>query len=229
MQPTGKTRPFIGILKLRFWCDCIGHLSLIEIHQATIQPHLETRREQGISSNTAKRALSTLTKVLTTAHTIYREEWHQLWLLHVPKFVMPSWSEPRKPHPISLEEQDCLLSALCGSLRDIALFALHTGLRAKELTHLSWADELPSQQGCLIFRLPAEYDKNGCSRLVVCNCEATQVVEACRGDTQVYIFEHHEGKARRRISGGMGWKAGKGRAVKLLEGTTGRTAASGFK
>ena len=116
MQPPGKTRPFIGILKLRFWCDCIGHLSLNEIHQATNQPHVEARREQGISSNTAKTALSTLTKVLTTAHTIYREEWHQLRLLHVPKFVMPSWSEPRKPHPISLEEQDCLLSALCGTL-----------------------------------------------------------------------------------------------------------------
>ena len=58
---------------------------------------------------------------------------------------------------------------------------------------------------------------------------ATQVVEARRGDTQVYIFEHHEGKARRRISSSVGWKAGKGRAVKLLEGTTGRTATHGVK
>ena len=31
---------------LRFWCDCIGHLSLNEIHQATIEPHLEARRKQ---------------------------------------------------------------------------------------------------------------------------------------------------------------------------------------
>ena len=47
-----------------------------------------------------------------------------------------------------------------------------------------------------------------------------------KGDS---IFEHQEGKARRRISSGMGWKAGKGRAVKLLEGTMGRTATGGFK
>ena len=115
------------------------------------------------------------------------------------------------------------------TLRDIALFALHPGLRDKELTHLSWADELPSQQGCLIFRLPAEYAYNRCSRLVICNSVTTQVVEARHGDTQVYISEHHKGKARRRISSGMGWKAGKGLAVYLLEGTTVRTATRGFK
>ena len=45
---------------LKFWCDCIGHLPLNEIHQATIEPHLEARRKQGISSNTGGPIRSTI-------------------------------------------------------------------------------------------------------------------------------------------------------------------------
>lgn len=214
---------------LRFWCDCIGHLSLNEIHQATIEPHLEARRKQGISSNTAKRALSTLTRVLTAAHTIYRDEWHQPWLLHVPKFVMPSWSEPRKPYPISLEEQDCLLEALDGDLRDFVLLLIHTGLRDSELRQLKWEFELQEEQGCLVFQLPAEIAKNKRSRLVFCNAIARGVIERRRGATKVYIFETLAGQHRSRTSSGWGWRGARDRAVRLYEARHGSQAQEGFK
>ncbi len=214
---------------LRFWCDCIWHLSLSEIHQATIEPHLEACRKQGISSNTARRALSTLTRVLTAAHTIYRDDWHQPWLLHVPQFVMPSWSEPRKPYTISLEEQDCLLEALDSDLRDFVLLLIHTGLRDSELRQLKWDFELREEQGCLVFQLPAEIAKNKRSRLVFCNAIARGVIERRRGATKVYIFETSAGQHRSRTSSGWGWRGARDRAVALYEARYGSQPQEGFK
>jgi len=80
-----------------------------------------------------------------------------------------------------------------------------------------------------MFWLPAEHAKNGRARLGVCNYEAKDLVEARRGVTKDYIFEHHEGKARARISSGSGWKAGRRRAVRMLEEVTGKPATDGFK
>jgi integrase len=207
----------------------IGKLPLKQVHQGTVDPYINARRETGIKSATVKRALSTIKRVLVAANTIYRDNWGEPWLDHVPKFITPKWDDERPPYPLSVEEQECLLGALCGSLRDIALFALHTGLRDQELTHLSWADEMSSEQGCLMFLLPAEHAKNGRSRPVVCNSVAKELVEARRGVTKDYIFEHHEGKARARISSGSGWKAGKKRAVQMLEEAMGTPATDGFK
>ena len=207
----------------------IGHLPLKQVHQGTLDPYIKVRREAGIKSSTVKRALSTVKRVLAAANAIYRDEWGDPWLDHLPAFLTPKWNDERPPYPLSVAEQECLLGALCGSLQDIALFALHTGLRDQELTHLSWADELPSEQGCLMFWLPAEHAKNGRARLVVCNSVAKELVEARRGVTKDYIFEHHEGKARARISSGSGWKAGKGHAVQMLEESTGKPATDGFK
>tara|TARA_B100001059_G_scaffold213573_1_gene229555 strand:- start:1 stop:1209 length:1209 start_codon:yes stop_codon:yes gene_type:complete len=207
----------------------IGHLPLKQVHQGTLDPYINARREAGIKSSTLNRALSTVKRVLGAANTIYRDEWGEPWLDHMPAFLTLKWNDKRPPYPMSPEEQECLLGALRGSLRDIALFALHTGLRDHELTHLSWADEMLSEQGCLMFWLPAEHAKNGRARLVVCNSVAKDLVEARRGVTKDYIFEHHEGKARARISSGSGWKAGRSRAVRMLEEATGKPATDGFK
>ena len=207
----------------------IGHLPLKQVHQGTLDPYINARREAGIKSSTVNRALSTVKRVLAAAHTIYRDEWGEPWLDHMPAFLTLKWNDKRPPYPMSPEEQECLLEELCGPLRDIALFALHTGLRDKELTHLSWADELQSEQGCLKFWLPAEHAKNGRARLVVCNSVARELVEARRGVTKDYIFEHHEGKARARISSGSGWRGARRRAVRMLEEVTGKPATDGFK
>ena len=67
----------------------IGELPLKQIHQGTIEPYLKARRDQGISSSTVIRALSTVKRVLVASHTIYRDEWGDPWLDHVPQFVRP--------------------------------------------------------------------------------------------------------------------------------------------
>ena len=56
---------------LRFWCDCIGHLSLNEIHQATIEPHLG-RRKQGISRTRLKSAVDTDKGAYRGSHDLSR-------------------------------------------------------------------------------------------------------------------------------------------------------------
>ena len=58
---------------------------------------------------------------------------------------------------------------------------------------------------------------------------ARELVEARRGVTKDYIFEHHEGKARARISSGSGWRGARRRAVRMLEEVTGKPATDGFK
>ena len=109
------------------------------------------------------------------------------------------------------------------------LFALHTGFRDRELTHLSWADEMSSEQGCLMFWLPAEHAENGRNRPGVCNYVARDLGEARRGVTKDYIFEHHEGKARARISTGSGWIAGRGRALRMPEEAIGKPVTDGLQ
>ena len=207
----------------------IGELPLKQIHQGTIEPYLKARRDQGISSSTVIRALSTVKRVLVASHTIYRDEWGDPWLDHVPQFVRPSWSEPRATYPISLGEQACLLDSLSGDLRDLILLQIHTGLRDAEARQLKWEFEQPQEQGCLVFLLPAQLTKNKRPRLVWCNAIARQIIDARRDQTKVYIFEQGEGKCRGRTSAGRGWRDGRVRADALFQSRFGRESAEGFR
>jgi integrase len=194
----------------------IGDLPLKQVHQVTLEPYIEFRREQGISSDTVKRALSTVTRVLTAAHQIYRDEEGDPWLTSLPKFQVPQWSTPRPRYPLSEQEAACLLQALSDDLKDITQVLLHTGLRDRELRTLRWDREQPRQQGCAVFLIPEEVAKNKQDRLAFCNRVATRIIDQRRHNDSDWVFPGQNGGCRTRLSS-SGWRAARERAAEHFE------------
>ena len=206
----------------------VGDLPLKRVHQITLEPYIEFRREQGISSDTVKRALSTVKRVLTAAHETYRDEEGDPWLTSLPKFQVPKWSTPRPRYPLSEQEAACLLQALSDDLKDITKVLLHTGLRDRELRTLRWDREEPRQQGCAVFLIPAEVAKNKKDRLVFCNRVATEVIDQRRHNESDWVFPGRNGDCRTRLSS-SGWRAARERAAEHFEWSHKAEPSDGFR
>jgi len=205
----------------------IGDLALKRVHQITLEPYIEFRREQGISSVTVKRTVSTVMRVLTAAHQIYRDEADDPWLTSLPKFQVPNWSTPRPRYPLSEQEEDCLLQSLSDDLKNITQVLLHTGLRDVELRTLRWDREQPRQEGCAVFLIPAEVTKNKRDRLMFGNAIATKIIDQRRNNGSDWVFPGRDG-CRTRLST-SGWRAGRVRAAELYEATFQTAPSAGFR
>jgi integrase len=71
----------------------------------------------------------------------------------------------------------------------MALFAVNTGLRNREVCSLQWEWEVPVPElDTCVFVLPANRVKNGEDRLVVLNRVAKSVVDSRRGANPKYVF-----------------------------------------
>ncbi|MFP6795271.1 MAG: tyrosine-type recombinase/integrase [Pseudomonadales bacterium] len=206
----------------------IDNLPLKQVHQVTLEPYIEFRREQGVSSETVKRALSTVTRVLTAAHQIYRDEEGDPWLTSLPKFQVPKWSTPRPRYPLSGQEAACLLQALSDDLKDITQVLLHTGLRDIELRTLRWDREQPRQEGCAVFLIPEEVAKNKQARLAFCNRVATRIIDQRRHNDSDWVFPGQNGDCRTRLSS-SGWRAGRIRAAEHFEWSHKAEPSDGFR
>ena len=205
----------------------IGDLPLKQVHQDTLEPYIESRREQGVSSNTVKRALSTVVRVLTDAHQVYRDEDGDPWLTSVPKLIVRKWSDPRPRYPLSEEEAICLLHSLSDDLSDIAQVLLHSGLRDGELRTLRWDREQSRQESCAVFLIPETVAKNNKARLMFCNAIATKIIDQHRDNGSDWVFPGRDG-CRTRLST-SGWRAGRVRAAELYEATFQTEADKGFR
>mgnify|MGYP001185187211 CR=1 FL=1 len=206
----------------------IGKLPLKQVHQATLEPYIESRRKMGISSATVKRTLSTVGRVLATAHQVYREKDGEPWLASLPKLIAPEWSETRSRYPLSEDEARCLLQVLLPDMRDMVKVLLHTGLRDAELRTLRWDHEQPRQENCAVFLIPETVAKNKRARLVFCNALATAVIDQHRNNGADWVFPGKENRCRGRLSS-SGWRTARKRAADLYEETFGETASDGFR
>ena len=194
----------------------IADQPLRSVHQLTLEPYVQSRKEQGIASSTVKRTLSTVRRVLEAAHSVYRDGQGQPWLASVPKLSVETWSKPKARIVLSQQEESCLLGALSCDLSDIALFLLHTGLREGELRSLRWDMEEESHDGVLVFRLPAEVTKNNQDRLVLCNCVAARVIRRRREFDSDWVFANADGSRRRARLSSSGWRRGRERACRTM-------------
>ncbi|MBM4200477.1 MAG: hypothetical protein FJ189_04250 [Gammaproteobacteria bacterium] len=90
----------------------IGHLLLAEIHQGTLQPYIEQRRQAGIKSGMIARELTVVRRILTLASRLWRNADNQPYLPVPPLLALPDWEDEAVPYPLSWDEQSALCAAL---------------------------------------------------------------------------------------------------------------------
>jgi integrase len=167
----------------------IGLFRLDQIHQGTLQPYIQHRRSQGVKSATVVRELAVVRRILTLASRVWRDLDNQPWLMAAPLLRMPNWMDAAQPYPLSFDEQRRLINELPEHLADMALFALHTGVREHVVAELRWSWEIKIHElGSSVFVVPGAFTKNETTCLIVLNSVACQVVNCRRGKHDTHVF-----------------------------------------
>lgn len=194
----------------------IGDLPLEQVHMGTLQPYIDGRREVGVRSSTVRRELAVIRRVLTLSSRRYRHPDGTPWLETAPPLLsMPDWEDTATPYPLSWDEQKRFFDELPTHLRDMALFAVNTGLREQGVCFLRWDWEVRvPEMDTSIFITPGramEYadglwqgEKNKEDQVVVLNRVAKSVVESLRGQHPEYVFTYRGRRVRRMHN--SGWK-----------------------
>jgi len=118
-------------VKLKWLHAHLGHLRLDEITLDVIDTIRTARLKEG-TKTTANRYLALVRAILRRA----RDDWE--WLDKVPKVKLYKEAEGRE-RALTPEEAKRLLDELPTHLRDMALFALLTGLRQANVLGLEWS------------------------------------------------------------------------------------------
>jgi integrase len=171
----------------------IGDLPLESVHIGTLQPYIEARRKDTVSPRTINYGLQVTRRILKLAATEWMDEHGLTWLLHTPAIkLLDERPGKRAPYPLSWEEQDRLFAELPPHLRQMALFAVNTGCRDREICRLRWEWEvrIPELGNMSVFLIPGTWVKNGDDRLVVMNDQARAIIEEMRGIDPTYVFTY---------------------------------------
>ncbi len=198
--------------RLRNLVQYIGKLPLDAIHMGTLQPFIDGRRKDGVKTRTINHGLKIVRRIANLSSTEWIDEYGLTWLATPPKIKLLPEHDLRKPYPLSWEEQQKLFSELPSHLEKMALFAVNTGCREREVCRLQWDWEIKiSEMSHLtVFIIPPELVKNGDERLVVCNQVAKSAVDSQRGVHEKYVFTF-KGRPVTRINN-TGWKEARKKA-----------------
>jgi len=108
----------------------LGHLMLSQVTRDVID-QLAERLAKASSSSTANRHLAVIRSILRRA----RDDWE--WVTHIPKVQL--YREPKQRiRFLTPDEARRLLTELPEHLREMAQFALSTGLRQRNVSYLRW-------------------------------------------------------------------------------------------
>jgi hypothetical protein len=115
------------------------------------------------------------------------------WLETAPKIKLFPVTDARKPHSLSVEEQEILFGELPNHLLRMALYKVNAGSREEEVCSLKWTWErkVPELETS-VFVIPGNKVKNAEDRLLVLNRIARSAVEEARGMHPEYVFERQE-------------------------------------
>ncbi len=104
------------------------------------------------------------------------------------------------------------IKELPAHLKAIALFAVNTGCRDREMCQLRWEWEvkIPELPHLRVFIVPSTLVKNGEDRLVICNDTARAVVEEMRGKHPTHVFSFKTRPLARILS--SGWRSARKKA-----------------
>ena len=200
----------------------IGHLSLEQLHDDTLQSFIKARKKQGRKNKTVNASLSVVRHILNLAARKWRDDKGRTLLETAPLISMLSLDDARKPRPISWTEQRMLLPLLPAHLQRMALFDLNTGARDDVVCNLRWEWEVYLKElECSVFIVPPRYVKGRKGwRPLVCNRVAQSIIEERRGKHPEFVFtyqrgKHHEPHAVETINNN-GWQTAR-KAVGLQE------------
>lgn len=172
------------------WLD--AHVSgkyLDEINRALIDRISDARVNEGVSNATVNRTLEVLRAILRKSANAWE------WLDRVPNVRM--LKEPtRRVRFLRREEADRLLEELPEHLRDMAAFALATGLRRANVTGLEWT------QVDLKRRLAWVHPDQAKARKAISvplNAEAMVIIRRQSGKHPTHVFSY-QGRPIRQVS-----------------------------
>ncbi|AMV15251.1 TPA: tyrosine-type recombinase/integrase [Legionella pneumophila] len=202
--------------RLREVVKYIGDLPIEAIHIGSLQSFIEGRRKDEVSTRTINHGLKIVRRILNLASSEWMDEFGLTWLISAPKIKLLPEPDLRKPYPLSWDEQHKLFQQLPEHLKNMALFAVNTGCRDREICELRWDWEIqiPELPHIIVFIVPAELVKNGEERLIVCNETVREVIEGERGKHPTHVFSYKGRPLSRMLS--TGWRQAREKA-KLAE------------
>ncbi|CZG36183.1 site-specific tyrosine recombinase XerC [Legionella pneumophila] len=192
--------------RLRELVKYIGDMPIEAIHIGSLQPFIEGRKKDGVSCRTINHGLKIVRRILNLAASEWMDEFGLTWLTSAPKIKLLPEPDLRKPYPLSWDEQHKLFDHLPDHLKNMALFAVNTGCRDREICELrwDWLIQIPELPHIAVFIIPGELVKNGDERLVVCNETARSVIEGQRGKHPTHVFSFRGRPLSRILS--TGWR-----------------------
>lgn len=178
------------------WCLPL-ETPINDIHHSSIEPFIDKMKELGRKAKTINHYINLVGNILNTAMkkeengVPWRNRQHNFEVEKVKHNVNPAM-DVREGYVLSWKEQDRLLNALPGHVRDAALYSLNTGARTCEITELRWSWEIlfPKPLNIKAFRIPGEYHKNKKPKLVVLNSIAKEIIERNRGKHPEFVFTY---------------------------------------
>jgi integrase len=196
-------------LKVDVWClktldPYIGDMPLESVHIGSLQKYIDQRRIENVKTKTINLSLQVVRHILNLASGVWMDEHGLTWLASAPKIKLLPELDSRKPYPLNWEEQNRLFEALPNHLREMALFAVNTGCRDREVCGLQWEWEVkvPISEIGSVFLIPGERVKNGEDRLVLLNSIARSAVERQRGKHPKYVFVYRGKPISRMLNNG---------------------------
>ncbi len=167
------------VAQLRWLDRHLGHLMLSQVSRDVVEKIGECKAKESSPAN-ANRYLALIRSILRRA----RDDWE--WLDHIPKVRL--YREPRqRVRFLSPEEARRLLSELPRHLRDMAQFALATGLRQRNVSFLRW-DQVDMARR--VAWIHPDQAKAGRAIGVPLNQDALEVLRKCMGRQQDYVFTY---------------------------------------
>ena len=116
----------------------VGKMSWERVHSGVLQPWIEHRKKEGVSNGTINHGLKVVRRILNLAANEWIDEYGLTWLAVAPKIKLLPDNNKRPPYPLSWDEQRMLFKALPTHLANMALFAVNTGCRSREICTLRW-------------------------------------------------------------------------------------------
>jgi integrase len=176
------------IAKLRWLDRALGHLMLSQVTRDVID-QIGERLAKTSSPSNANRYLALIRSILRRA----RDDWE--WVSHIPKVQL--YREPKQRiRFLTPDEARRLLTELPEHLREMAQFALTTGLRQRNVSYLQWSQVDMSRRVAWIH--PDEA-KAGRAIGVPLNEDALDVLRRRLGRHRDYVFTY-QGKPVARCS-----------------------------
>lgn len=168
--------------KVEWLLPHLGTCRLSELNSSLIQKVADQKAGQ-TSQATANRLLTLIRSILNRAY----KQWG--WLDKVPHIRL--YKEPtRRIRYLTKDEAKALLAQLPPHLRDMTLFSLHTGLRASNVTGLTWSQVNLKQHHLAVY---ADQTKAGKALSVPLSSEVIAILERQQGKhpTHVFTFKGH--------------------------------------